>query len=84
MTPQTRLNCRSLTNHHLNTKNADATPIPPLGTAFEITKGVWSKYEWKINYHYSRHCREDLQSPTLGGKEEGGKPHYNVMDLKIP
>lgn len=28
---------------------------------------------------------EDLQSPTLGGKEEGGKEsHYNVMDLKIP
>lgn len=56
------------------TKNADATPTPALGTAFDITKGVCYKYEWKINYHYSRHWREDLQSPTLGGKEEeGGK-----------
>lgn len=54
-TLQTRNSYRSLTNHHLNIKNADAKPIPSLDTAFDITKGVCSKYEWKINYHYSRH-----------------------------
>lgn len=55
-TALTRTSYRNLKNYYLNIKNATTTtPSLGLGTAFDITKGVCSKYEWKINYHYSRH-----------------------------
>lgn len=46
--------------------------LSTLDAASDMTKGVVRGMNGKSNY-YSRHWREDLQSPTFGEKEEGGK-----------